>query len=139
MKDYTLLRLFTKEITAFLIPDLRLIILLVNICNRIKIDLPVLPLNYLITIYDCVFNTQDEYKTKVLEDNLKHLNFKAVSQTDLDMFRFNLKQVSMPNNNNGIMIIDDLVAMLKKYQPKIDKGKYQTEIDKILHYKCENA
>lgn len=139
MKDYTLLTLFTKEVTAFPIPDIRLIILLVNICNRIKIDLPALPLNYLPLIYACVCNTQDKYKTEVLEDNLKHLNFKVVSQTDLDAFKRNLKQVSMPSNDIVIMTIDDLVAMLKKYQPKIDKDGYQAEIDKVLHYKCENA
>lgn len=139
MKDYTLLTLFTKEVMAFPIPDIRLIILLVNICNRIKIDLPALPLNYLPLIYACVCNTQDKYKTEVLEDNLKHLNFKVVSQSDLDAFKRNLKQVSMPSNDIVIMTIDNLVAMLKRYQPKIDKGEYQAEIDKVLHYKCENS
>ena len=139
MKDYTLLTLFTKEVMTFPIPDIRLIILLVNICNRIEIDLPALPLNYLPLIYACVCNTQDKYKTEVLEDNLKHLNFKVVSQSDLDAFKRNLKQVSMPSNDIVIMTIDDLVAMLKKYQPKIDKDGYQAEIDKTLHYKCENA
>ena len=139
MKDCTLLTLFTKEVMAFPIPAIRLILLLANVCNRIKINLSALPFNYLPLIYACVCNTQDEYKTDILEDNLKHLNFKVVSQSDLDAFKRNLKQVSMPSNDIVIMTINDLVAMLKKYQPKIDKGEYQAEIDKVLHYTCENA
>ena len=139
MKDCTLLALFTKEVMAFPIPALRLIVLLGNVCNRVKINLSALPFNYLPIIYAGVCNTQDKYKTEVLEYNLKHFNFKVVSQSDLDAFKRNLKQVSMPSNDIVIMTIDDLVAMLKKYQPKIDKGEYQAEIDKILHYKCEKA
>lgn len=139
MKDYTLLTLFAKEVVAFPIPDVRLIILLADIYNKIKMNLSALPLNYLPIIYACVCNTQDKYKTEVLEDNLKHLNFKVVSQSDLNAFKRNLQQVSMLSNDKVIMTIDDLVAMLKRYQPKIDKGEYQAEIDKVLHYKCENA
>ena len=140
IQEYTLLKLCVKElIEVCTIPDINLIVSLLKACLQIKIDLPALPLNYLPLIYACVCNTQDKYKTEVLEDNLKHLNFKVVSQSDLDAFKRNLKQVSMPNNDIVIMTIDNLIAMLKKYQPKIDKDGYQAEIDKVLHYKCENA